>query len=36
MEKAASLQHQLRFDNAVMPEKAAFFYPLLAFLAHFW
>jgi hypothetical protein len=26
MEKAASPQHQLRFDNAVMPEKAAFFY----------
>jgi len=26
MEKAASSRHSLRADNAVMPEKAAFFY----------
>jgi hypothetical protein len=36
MEKAASSLASLRLDNAVMPEKAAFFYSLSILFAKSW
>jgi len=36
MEKAASSQHHYIFDNAVMPEKAAFFYRHSMNLCSIW
>jgi hypothetical protein len=36
MKKAASPSHQLRFDNAVMPENAAFSYAFAISVALSW